>query len=399
MNAVIYGGGNIGRGFVGALLSGAGYHVTFVDVSESVVNALHSEGNYPVRIVDSDGYEDIEISNVDAVNGRDANAVAELISQADIMATAVGVGALKFIIPNIVTGIRKRFSVTDKPLDIIICENLMDANKIIEGMIKEHLTEEEQLLFDKRIGLVEASIGRMVPVQTKDMQDGNPLRVCVERYGALPVDKDAFKGAIPHCEQLVPASPFDFYIKRKLFLHNMGHALCAYMGLYAGAEYIYESIDDPNIYIIVKNAMLESVEALCTAYGKEFGPLLHHADDLLFRFTNRALADTCARVGQDIPRKLSPEDRLIGAMKLCLEHGIFPAYMAIGAAGAVHRHLGKEQGLIQAAKTLKELSHLEENDSITRIILDMYDLFLVQAAPERIRKTAEQLNHSFAQTT
>lgn len=388
MNAVMYGGGNIGRGFIGALFSQAGYRVTFVDVSEAVVAALHNEREYPVRIIASEGYEDIEITNVDAVNGNDAEAVADCIAQADIMATAVGVGALKFIIPNIVSGIRKRFMLTDRPLDIIICENLMDANIIIEGMIKEHLSEDEKALFDQRIGLVEASIGRMVPVQTPEMQDGNPLRVCVEKYDFLPVDKNAFKSEMPRIDKLVPASPFDFYIKRKLFLHNMGHATCAYLGQYEGLEYIYESIDNPIIYIIVKNAMQESLEALCLEYNVEFTPLLRHADDLLFRFTNRALGDTCARVGQDIPRKLAPDDRLTGAMKLCLKHGVFPAHIAIGAAGAIFQHLGKEQGLIQAANALKELSNLEESDPLTQLILEMYELFISGAPIERIREVS-----------
>ena len=34
--AVMYGGGNIGRGFIGATLSQSGYKVTFIDVAEPV---------------------------------------------------------------------------------------------------------------------------------------------------------------------------------------------------------------------------------------------------------------------------------------------------------------------------------------------------------------------------
>ena len=80
----------------------------------------------------------------------------------NIMATAVGARILKFIVPNIVEGLRKRWQRGGEPLNIIICENLMDANKVLEGMIKAQLTEEEKLIFDERVGLVEASIGRMV---------------------------------------------------------------------------------------------------------------------------------------------------------------------------------------------------------------------------------------------
>ena len=122
----------------------------------------------------------------------------------------------------------------------------------------EHLTEEECKKFDETVGLVEASIGRMVPVQTEEMKDGEPMRVCVEQYGFLPVDKAAFKGEIPDIKNLVPYAPFDFYIKRKLYVHNMGHATCAYLGDLLGLEYIYQAIDVADIRILVQNAMLES---------------------------------------------------------------------------------------------------------------------------------------------
>lgn len=163
MKAVMYGGGNIGRGFIGALLSQSGYEVTFIDVAEPVVKELQEKHEYPVRYVSSQGYEDVVIRNVTAVNGNDAEAAAEAIASCDIMATAVGARILKFIIGNLVAGLRRRWARTDKPLNIIICENLMDANKVLEGMLKEQLTDEEKALFDARVGLVEASIGRMVP--------------------------------------------------------------------------------------------------------------------------------------------------------------------------------------------------------------------------------------------
>ena len=108
MKAVMYGGGNIGRGFVGALLSQSGYEVTFIDVAESVVRALQINRKYPVRYVSSDGYEDIWIENVTAVNGNDSEAASDEIANCDIMATAVGARILKFIVPNIIAGLRKR---------------------------------------------------------------------------------------------------------------------------------------------------------------------------------------------------------------------------------------------------------------------------------------------------
>ena len=271
----MYGGGNIGRGFIGALLSQSGYQVTFIDVAEPVIQALQEPNKYPVRIVSTEGYEDVWVKNVTAVNGNLPEAV-EAIANCDIMATAIGARILKLIVPNIVAVLRKRWAMNKGPLNIIICENLNDANKILEGMLKEQLTAEECVKFDETVGLVEASIGRMVPVQTEEMKDGEPMRVCVEKYGFLPVDKAAFKGEIPEIKNMVPYEPFDFYIKRKLYIHNMGHATCAYLGDLLGLEYIYQSIAVPEIRVLVQNAMQESQMALSKHYGVPAVALQEH---------------------------------------------------------------------------------------------------------------------------
>lgn len=394
MKAVMYGGGNIGRGFIGMLFSLSGFETTFIDVAAPVVEGLNQNGKYPVRIISGDSHEDIDVVNVSAVNGNDTAAVAETIANADIMATAVGVNILKFIIGNIVAGIRRRRELGKGPLNILICENLMDANKVLEGMLKAELNEEECAWFDENIGLVEATIGRMVPVQTDEMKDGEPLRVCVERYGFLPVDKEAFKGEIPQIKNMIPFAPFDFYIKRKLYIHNMGHATCAYLGDILGLEYIYQSIDKDEVYIIVKAAMQESAHVLSKYYGVDLPPVLDHIDDLLDRFTNSALKDTCKRVGGDPRRKLSPADRLIGASNLALKNGILPAYITIGAAAAVMRFIneaeGMEQSLDSAKQVLREVSELEENSELAKMILDYYQLLTEGVSLQKIRRIADK---------
>ena len=388
----MYGGGNIGRGFIGALMSGAGYEVTFIDVAEPVVRELQERRCYPLRFVSNEGNEDLWVRNVSAVNGNDTGAASDAIAACDIMATAVGARILKFIVPNIVEGLRKRWAAGGGPLNIIICENLNDANKIVEGMIKERLTPEEQIKFDESVGLVEASIGRMVPVQTDEMKDGEPLRVCVEKYGFLPVDKAAFKGEIPEIKGMVPFEPFDFFVKRKLFIHNMGHATTAYLGGLKGVDYIYEAIDDPEIRIIAQNAMLESALALSRRYGVGLVELQLHITDLLGRFTNAALKDTCARVGGDPARKLSPSDRLIGSATLALEEGVAPTWIALGAAAGVKRFLdeaGKPQTESEAGAVLTEVSSLPPVCPLRDWILGYYRMIIAGCSLTELRRAAD----------
>ncbi len=367
----MYGAGNIGRGFIGALFSASGYRVVFIDVSRPVIDALNRDGHYPIRILSGDAYEDVDVKNVCAVDGTDPVAVAEAIASADLMATAVGVNVLPKITPNIVAGFRLRKEQGRPPLNFLICENLMDANQVLNEMISSCLTAEEQVWFSENIGLVETSIGRMVPVQTEEMKDGNPLRVCVERYDTLPVDKDGFRGEIPAVKNMIPYTPFDFYVKRKLYIHNLGHAITAYLGDILGLEYISDAIAKQDVYVIVKGAMTESARALFRKYGADFTELSEHIDDLLYRFTNAALQDTCKRVGGDPKRKLAPKDRLVGAATTVLEEGETPSFIALGIAAALCRYcLENDVPFENVTQVLFEVCGLCEDNILTRMILE-----------------------------
>jgi len=394
----VYGAGNIGRGFIGMLLSLSGYVVTFVDVDENIVSLLNTKGRYTVRTLEGDTFEDTEVFNVRAINGRDTEAVASAIAETDILATSVGANVLPHIVPVISKGIQMRPKITSSPLNILICENLMDANHILKDLLCKELNLDDCSLLDEHVGFVETSIGRMIPVQTPEMREGDPLRICSERYCFLPVDKDAFLGEIPHIERMIPFSPFDFYLKRKLYLHNMAHALCAYLGSYTGATYIWEAMDNPSIRLIVKEAMCESMAALSKEYGVPMQDILPHADDLLIRFTNKALGDTCARVGGDAARKLKPKDRLIGALNLCLKHNIFPSYIAIGAAGALYRYLSEAE-LRQTDEEnipliFSELSEISANSEFGKIISDLYTMYSRGNTPWELHKAAEFIKKS-----
>jgi mannitol-1-phosphate 5-dehydrogenase len=112
-------------------------------------------------------------------------------------------------------------------------------------------------------------------------------------------------------------------VDRKLFIHNLGHAAAAYLGYAVNPSfrYIYDVLDVPELYEKVRRVMLQSAEALLRKYPGEFTmeSLTDHIDDLLKRFRNRALGDTLFRVGCDLPRKLGPDDRLAGAIRLAKE--------------------------------------------------------------------------------
>ena len=172
---------------------------------------------------------------------------------------------------------------------------------------------------------------------------------------------------------MVPYAPFDFYLKRKLYVHNMGHAVCAYLGDLLGLEYIWQAIGVPEIRLIVHNAMLDSAAALSQKYGAILSDLQKHIADLLGRFNNQALGDTCQRVGGDPARKLSPADRLIGAAKLAMEQGTNPCYLAVGAAAGVKRYIAESGDAGLTAETVLEtVCKLSLTDPLAEMILEFY---------------------------
>ena len=368
MKAVMYGAGNIGRGFIGQLLSLSGYSVSFVDVNKTVISALNEKGEYPVDILYGDRSEEQIVKNVYGVDGNDINAVAEAIAEADVMATAVGVNVLKFIAAPIAAGLKKRWECEDKkPLNIIICENLIGADMYLKGLISENLNDEEKKKLDEKVGFVEASIGRMVPVQTPEMQNGNPLRVCVERYNKLPLDSAAVKGERPEIKNAVWFTPFQYYIERKLFIHNMGHAMTAYLGRLCGYEYIWQAIENPYIELLVSKAMTQSALALSARHGVKPAEVYDHVLDLLQRFRNRQLGDTVQRVGNDLKRKLAKNDRLVGALNMCREQGVSCDYIKIGIAAALS--FGQEGLDMTDEQLLSEVSCLGKDD-IKEVLAD-----------------------------
>lgn len=334
--AIMYGAGNIGRGFIGQLFSQSGYEVAFIDVNMTVIDRLNADREYPVYITAGDHYDISPVKNVRGIDGKDIPAIAEAMAEADIMATAVGVNILKFIAAPFAAGVRKRMEKRiEAPLNVIICENMIGADSYFAGLVKADLNDTEKAYFDSHIALVEPSIGRMVPATPKDIAEKNPLAVCVEPYCELPVDKAAFKGEIPQIKNLVPFAPFDFYIRRKLFMHNMSHALVAYLGYRKGYTYIWEAVSDPEIRTSALHALVESSCALSAEYGVPLKELLSFSADLIERFGNKLLGDTVERVGKDTVRKLSENDRLVGAANLCIKHGIVPNYICSGITAAL----------------------------------------------------------------
>ena len=180
---VIFGAGKIGRSFIGQLFGCGGYEVVFVDIDPMLVNLLNQKGGYRV-VIKGENEGELMVPNVRAISAFDVEMVAEAVSTATILAVSVGKNALSKIAPVIARGLMARFKTDPEwPIDIILAENMRSAGDFVKEQLEKSLPP--QYPIQKLIGLIETSIGKMVPIMTAEDLEKDPLVVFAEPYNTL----------------------------------------------------------------------------------------------------------------------------------------------------------------------------------------------------------------------
>jgi mannitol-1-phosphate 5-dehydrogenase len=321
---VIFGAGKIGRSFIGQLFGCGGYNVVFVDVDPVTIDLLNKRGNYRV-VIKGESEEEIIVPNVKAISSFDKEKAVNAISTAGILAVSVGKNALEKVIPVIAEGLVERNnSNPEEPLDIILAENMRSAANFTREHLKKKLPSGFPI--DTYVGLIETSIGKMVPIIPLAELEKDPLVVFAEPYNTLILDGKGFKSPIPQIKGLAPKSNIKAWVDRKAFIHNLGHATAAYYGYYKHPDsvFMFEILDDEEVFRFTREVMMQSADILRTAYPQDFtaSDLEDHIDDLIRRFRNKSLQDTIFRVGEDLPRKLGADDRFMGSIHLALQNNM-----------------------------------------------------------------------------
>ncbi len=390
-SAIMFGAGNVGRGFLGQLFSESGYEVTFVDVDTPLITALNTHNCYHIEIVDNTGSEEVTIAPVMAIHSNNKDEVAQALAQADVAATAVGARILPEIAPLVAAGITLRAQAANPaPLNIIICENLKGAAGIFHDMVASHLPDVALPYFRDNVGFVNTVIGRMVPPPTMVMRALDPTLIAVEPYKELPVDRLGFVAPIPSISNMVLCDNFEAYTARKLYIHNCGHAVLAYLGFLRGHQFGYQALEDAAIQSVLKEALSKSTAGIVAAYHVQPDWLASHASELIHRFANRSLGDTIFRLGRDPIRKLGPDDRLVGAARLAEQAGIKTQALSWGIAAALRfdppddrlaRDLQHKLAQFGLDTTLEEVCNIQRDEPLAGLIRERYERLSTRAWP------------------
>ena len=346
--AVHFGAGNIGRGFIGLLLSQAGYHVAFVDVAAPLVNDINELGKYNVQIFGE--AEKTLVENVSAINSNEnLDALLDAIVEADIVTTAIGPNILKFIAPNIAKGLTKRIAVNKTPLNIIACENMVGGSTVLKNFVYENLADDVKPAVQKLIGFPDAAVDRIVPLQ----KNYEKLLVKVEPYAEWDVDKKGVVGELPEIKGMTLVDNLGAYIERKLFTVNTGHASIAYLAYQKGLPDISSAMRDEDIVAAARAVWAETSALLIDKYN--FDPIVHQKYVMTTetRFKNPEISDEVTRVARGPKRKLSASDRLVSPAVQLIENGRKPVALAKVIAAALKFDYAEDKEAVEVQDFIK----------------------------------------------
>ncbi|KKW74135.1 Mannitol-1-phosphate 5-dehydrogenase [Lactococcus cremoris] len=319
--AVHFGAGNIGRGFIGEILSKNGFEIYFVDTNKAIIDELNTRHSYEIGIASSSP-EKISVSGVFGINnGENPKDVIEAIAQADIVTTAIGPNILPYIAELVAKGIQKRKEENKQvQIDIIACENMIGGSEFLEKKVAEYLSDSDKVYLANYIGFPNAAVDRIVPGQKHE----DLLYVEVEPFCEWVIDESQIKNQSFKLEGVHYASNLEPFIERKLFSVNSGHATVAYSSAYKGYKTILEGLQHKEILSALKGVQKETRALLLAKWPQYFTEedLMSYHQMIISRFANPKIIDEVTRVARTPIRKLGYDERFIRPIRELNERGL-----------------------------------------------------------------------------
>jgi len=353
---VIWGAGRIGRGFVADLYSHAGYRITFVDADMNLVSGLREKGSYLLLHKYSDGKERrTQIKGFEVLHTEETDSISRVMHRISVMAVSVFPQHFENVAQNLARLIceRKKAGIFE-PLNVLLCANLYEAGKIMDGKIRSCLDRKCLPYYEKHVGISQCIVIRMaVPPLEKELAEDEWV-VVTNGYPELIADGAAWKGDPPDVEGIRMAENISAVEERKLYSYNMLHALYAYLGYRRGLETVYDCTRDSEVQKTAEGALDEVMRALAKKWGTDNEDMREWRDNVLKNMANPSLHDELERVGADPVRKLARNDRLTGAALLCLQNGVEPQNLARAIAAGILYLNERDEKSVEIAQNLQK---------------------------------------------
>ena len=369
--AVHFGAGNIGRGFIGALLQDAGYQVIFADVNQDLIDSMRAKGSYLLTELDEETttkvYKNFRVLH--SVNEYDE--LVKCIAKADIVTASVGANVLSRIAPTIEAGLAAR--ALKEKLVVMACENALGASEILRRAMQD-----QNLACSKAV-FCNTAVDRIVPLQLEHSEPD----VAVEPFSEWIIDRAPLGNRKLNIPGAIFVAGLDAFIERKLYTVNTAHLSIALTGQRLGHETVIEAIADAEVLAKTLAAIEETSAALIHKHGLDADTHHLYVEKTLARLANPAINDEIVRVGRDPIRKLARFERLIGPAAYYAEHiGEPTALLEVIDAALSFRSPGDAEaarlqlllGTLSSAEFLFQVCGISASDSLYPALVELVDL-------------------------
>ncbi len=299
---LIIGAGFSGRGFIGRLLHENGCRITFADINESLVRKLQNAKEYNIYLgaerkrYKMDGFEACHIEE---------RAALDAAVEADYIFVSIGEENLK----NLKDFFQKLSLLKDAAqIQVVVCENGLAPKKVLKDALQD--TAARQMLISQAV----------IFCTTISNDKGVSLNILSEDYNSLPYDIDEGLFKLPF-EHFVPETHFDLLLKRKIYTYNCLSACIAYLGYCKGYTNYADAANDNEIKELCHRLKGNLDDVLSREFGVTFEEQSAFSKRALDKFCDRTIVDTIYKNVRNAVRKLAPEERLIGPLRIMIENG------------------------------------------------------------------------------
>ncbi|GMA07738.1 mannitol-1-phosphate 5-dehydrogenase [Tetragenococcus halophilus subsp. flandriensis] len=364
MKATHFGAGNIGRGFIGEILHENDFSIDFVDINETIINALKERKSYEIELA-AEEKKHITVDQVTGLNNqKDPEAVIDSVATSDIITTAIGPKILPMIAELIAKGIQKRRQAGKQtPIDVIACENMIGASQFLLDKVQPFLSADDMDYVDRYVGFPNAAVDRIVPIQ----QHEDPLFVSVEPFSEWLVDDTQSKAKQIRLNNVGYVSDLAPYIERKLFSVNTGHATTAYTGAFYGYTTIGEAVADRKVLDQLKAVLQETGDLLIAKWQFERPQHEQYVQKIIERFKNPYISDDITRVARTPIRKLGYDERFIRPIREAKDYGLSYEALVDVVAMILQYDDPADEESVRLQKMLKEKTTTEVIQEVTNL--------------------------------
>ncbi|MDP6099027.1 MAG: hypothetical protein QF566_02495 [Candidatus Thalassarchaeaceae archaeon] len=343
-SAVIFGAGKVGRGFLAHLLFRAGWRVSFVDVSQKVVDLLDDSFYSVVNL----GTGEVEsIGPVSALSTDDGGAVAEAVKSADLLMTSIGGDNLAAWAESINDAVVERLQ--RGPVDIILCENHPRPAALVSDIFQID-----------GLGIAQAQVLRSCIEPTEELiATLGPLVVQVQDHWVLPLDGDVLMNPelLGQVTGFEARANFAVELTRKLYTYNAINAAVCYPGAEQGYVWLADAANDSEIATLAQRVGEESSAALIAEFGFDAAEQRGWCERALAKYQDATIRDPIERNARDPIRKLGLHDRILGPLHLCISHGLPHAALVETMKSALAYREPSDDSAVKLAKLVDDLGY------------------------------------------